>query len=976
MIQPGNEEAPVTATDRMMVLLLVTLTIACGGPEKGGGTDLSRTDAESMDLTGQEAQSLWGAGAGGPDFSISDAPGDSSKMGTDLGPEVGTDLPATDSIEEPVEPLPPFEPTGFVSTDGKYFRDEQGALLIMHGTNVSNGSKSAPFFPDWLEPEHFEMLASRGINVIRFLVIWEAIEPEKGIFDQEYLDMVEERVAWATSQGIYVLVDMHQDIWGPKFGGDGAPLWATLDHDEPFAPPPGDWFLKYGEPAVKQSFDSFYANEEGIRDHFILAWQEVAKRFADNPMVIGYDLINEPFMGSWETLKIPQFEAEVLTPFYAEVAAAIREHDSHHIIFVEPTASKGLGINGGIGSIGDDLVAYAAHYYHPTMDMMHAYWDEKESVAFVFDQIRDEAWAMGGPAFLGEFGFYQGDEGDTLYAEHQTEVMEERGVSYTIWSFDRCGGGFCLLDQHGDPLWALEYITVTYAQRIAGQLVSSHYDQGSRTLDFSYLPSPEVAGHTEIFVPALNHPLGVRADCRLADGATCEAIYVEDESLVRVKIPDGEEGIVSVTVSPATPYPAPIPGLSVHVSLNNVTAQEQELQLEEDLGVEVLRTDFRWSKIEPVEGQFDFAQFDGLVANASDHGLEMLVLLDYSQDWGETEPGNQSTLDVNKWATFAGQTSLHYLDSAVWFEVWNEPNLDKFWSPTSDPVHYGSLLKAAATAIRSSHPTAKVVFGGLSSSDVMMSGTWPFLEAALHAHPDLGNYFDVLAIHPYTLAQSLSPEEPNPAGTYEQTIDETRTVLGHYGLARKPIVFTEMGWPACPCPPLKPPAFIPNVTYDQQAAYLVRSFLLAWTRDVRMYLWYDFYDGSGNNSIFSEDYFGLMTYDADPDDGLPPEKKPAYLAYQALIPMLDGRFFGADLSPDAKCRLLQFDGDAGLLLAGWQAMGAQPCAFEVPLNQGETATLRDGFGAHLESVDGPATLQFQAEGMPAFAIVGQTSAGD
>jgi endoglycosylceramidase len=472
-----------------------------------------------------------------PDLSDADdlAPELLSETMEELAPEVETDV---------VEPLPPYVPNGFVGTDGRHFRDEVGRVLLLHGVNVSNVSKSAPFFPQWLTEDHVQMLADRGLNVVRFLIIWEAIEPEKGVFDQAYLDMVEEKVAWFTSRGIYVLVDMHQDLWGPKFTGDGAPLWATLDHGLPFDPPPGHWFMKYGEPAVKQAFQSFWDNEEGIRDHFVMAWQEVAKRFADNPMVIGYDLINEPYIGNWEVTQIPQFEAEVLTPFYALVAAGIRELDGNHIIFVEPTASKGLGIKGGIGPIGDDKVAYAAHYYHPTMDMLSSYSDKKENMLKVFTQIRDEGWAMGGPTFLGEFGFFLGFGGYELYAQHQFEVMEELGMSWTAWSFDRGTCFLCLLDPDGNPNWALEAITQARPRRIAGRLVSWHWDAASLTMTLAFDPEGFGGGETVIATPALLFPDGPTVSCTRPDGTECEAQL--DPALHRV--------VVSTTPEDAGPH--------------------------------------------------------------------------------------------------------------------------------------------------------------------------------------------------------------------------------------------------------------------------------------------------------------------------------------------------------------------------------------------------------------------------------------
>jgi endoglycosylceramidase len=935
------------------VALLITCCSTSGGKEDAPpiqevlgdiGGDMSRPsdilatqDVASADIPESLLDSL-ADGPWQPDTQL-----DSGEDSLDLTGDGG------DVIPEVMEPLPPYEPTEFVGTDGRNFRDAEGRVLILHGVNVSNVSKGAPFFPQWLTEEHVQMLADRGLNVVRLLVIWEAIEPAKGEFDQVYLDMIESRVEWFTSRGIYVLVDMHQDLFGPKFGGDGAPLWATLDHGIPFDPPPGDWFLKYGEAAVKQSFQSFWDNEEGIRDHFILAWQEVAKRFADNPMVVGYDIINEPYIGNWEVMQIPQFEAEVLTPFYAIVAQGIREVDENHIIFVEPTASKGLGIKGGIGPIGDDKVAYAAHYYHPTMDMLQFYSDSKENMAELFNQIREEAYAVGGPPFLGEFGFYAGFEGGELYAEHQTEVMEELNFSHSIWSFDRCNNGFCVVGSNMEPLWPLEYVTQTFPQRIAGQLLDWHYERPSRTLEMTFDPKGVESQETVIFVPARNYPIGAVAHCLTTGGTVCAADYQKAASRVVVTLEAGSEGPHKVIVNPATNYAAPQPGLSTHTSLSNVAAQEQELALEETLGTTIIRTDFRWSKIEPVEGEFDFAAYDGLVDNALSHGQEVVALLDYSQGWAEVEPDNTSTLDVTKFAAFAGATAAHFADRIERYEIWNEPNLQRFWKPDPNPAAYANLLVAASKAVRANDPSATVVFGGLASAEFMGTGSWPFLFDALHARADLGHYFDEMAIHPYTIAQALSPEQPNPVGTYEDMLVEARTVLAQFGLEAKPIVLTEMGWPACPCPPLEAPPLIPNVTWTQQAEYLVRAYLWSWSQGIHAFLWYDFYDGPGNAEIFSESYFGLVTYDANPSDEVLPELKPAYYAYQTLISLIANRTFGTATPQSEPCAHFTFPGpnDTLHVLWQWDELAIQ-CDVDESLSQGTVLNL---FGEPLESIE-------------------------
>jgi hypothetical protein len=170
----------------------------------------------------------------------------------------------------PSQPLP-LTP---LHTDRSYLRDDHGRYAFFHGVNVSGSTKVAGFkdvggkqvatflakpFP--LSKAHEEMakLRALGFDSIRLLLAWEAIQPDgPGSFDTEYLAYIREIVRIAGEHGLYVLLDMHQDMFSrhlrvqynhhPEFGapgslensllslvqpfddvvqGDGAPRWAV-----------------------------------------------------------------------------------------------------------------------------------------------------------------------------------------------------------------------------------------------------------------------------------------------------------------------------------------------------------------------------------------------------------------------------------------------------------------------------------------------------------------------------------------------------------------------------------------------------------------------------------------------------------------------------------------------------------------------------------------------------------------------------
>src|SRR5262249_11313280 len=154
-----------------------------------------------------------------------------------------------------------------------------------------------------------------GMGAIRFLTTWSAIEPQPGVYDEAYLDQVAERLRWAQEQNLAVVLDMHEDIYGEGFGFDGAPKWTCDDAMYAAFVPKDPWFLNATDPNVIACVDGFFTRDD-LRQHFTAAWKHVAERFANEPAVVGFDVLNEP---NWGSYPIFTFERDRLGPFYAQV---------------------------------------------------------------------------------------------------------------------------------------------------------------------------------------------------------------------------------------------------------------------------------------------------------------------------------------------------------------------------------------------------------------------------------------------------------------------------------------------------------------------------------------------------------------------------------------------------------------------------------------------------------------------------------
>ncbi len=202
-----------------------------------------------------------------------------------------------------------------ITTRGQTFLDESGRSRMFRGVNVVDKHESTPVRTCFLQskdeskpsglPESFYSdCVKAGFNLIRLGFNWSNIEPEPGQYNESYIDSLQLIMDRCAAHGIYVFLDLHQDLYGdlPKRGGDGAPLWAAkMDGLTPkkcrFVWAEGYFWDK----AVHRAFDNFWENAKvqgkGLQEYYAAMLQHLARRFAGHPALFGFDYLNEPFMG-------------------------------------------------------------------------------------------------------------------------------------------------------------------------------------------------------------------------------------------------------------------------------------------------------------------------------------------------------------------------------------------------------------------------------------------------------------------------------------------------------------------------------------------------------------------------------------------------------------------------------------------------------------------------------------------------------
>jgi len=475
---------------------------------------------------------------------------------------------------------------GFISIYGQRFVDASGRELIFHGINLVNKNPEE----NYLGPEDREAIKkikSWGFNCIRLGIIWDGLEPEPGKYDENYLRGIDDRVRWAAENDLYVLLDMHQDLYSVLYS-DGAPEWATLSEDKPHVT--GEiWSESYFiSPAVQTAFDNFWKNAAasdgtGIQDHFINAWRHIANRYADQTIIIGYDLMNEPFMGSeavnimpslfkayaellvsegqvpppaeeeliqmwssgeerikvYDKLSDPEkfssvfdsvyplhapFEKNVLMPFYQKCRDAIREVDPNHILFIE----HGIFANSGVLSDIQPLLTTTGEKDPLVAYAPHGYdlvTDTRYQEASSFDRVAFIFNRIDQTGQRLEMPVLVGEWG-AFYASEEPAVTEQ--ASFIMDQYERrlFSHTYWSYFERLDQMPYFKALQKPYPMAISGILQSWDYDQESGTLEVRWEESEQFSPGTLVYVPAV--PGDIKNSLELDPGSDYEVEGLED----------------------------------------------------------------------------------------------------------------------------------------------------------------------------------------------------------------------------------------------------------------------------------------------------------------------------------------------------------------------------------------------------------------------------------------------------------------
>lgn len=126
----------------------------------------------------------------------------------------------------------------------------------------------------WKESD-FDTCASLGINCIRLPIWYRNFVDENNNWYSNAFDRVDWFVEQAGKRGIYVIIDMH-GAYGSQNGSDHS----GVD----------------GGNNKKGASEFFFgSNAASNQEKYYQMWEKIAEHYNSNPVVAGYDLLNEPY---------------------------------------------------------------------------------------------------------------------------------------------------------------------------------------------------------------------------------------------------------------------------------------------------------------------------------------------------------------------------------------------------------------------------------------------------------------------------------------------------------------------------------------------------------------------------------------------------------------------------------------------------------------------------------------------------------
>lgn len=340
----------------------------------------------------------------------------------------------------------PQEARSFYRVSGQEILSPTGDPVVLKGIHFNNGvfqspqSADDPVLSADHTPDSYRELAELGLDHVRFALNYHLFESDtaSGVWKEDGFALIDRNLEWARAAGIKLILQMKWPQGGCQMISDD--------------PANGGKALWQGGP------------ERENQARLVALWTEIARRYANEPDIIGYNLMNEPVVPWLGTAEASTAQAQNLME---RIAAGIRSVDPNHILFVEQVT--GFFLPDGQGPellptdgwylIDDDNTVYEFHFYEPyPFTHQGADWlpqfpegvpypaclGGEETLEEQFLPYTAFGRQAGVPLYVGEWGLHYKSlsRGGGDYIRDMAALLEKHGMGSCYYAY--CDDSFAL----------------------------------------------------------------------------------------------------------------------------------------------------------------------------------------------------------------------------------------------------------------------------------------------------------------------------------------------------------------------------------------------------------------------------------------------------------------------------------------------------------------------------------------------------
>ncbi len=363
---------------------------------------------------------------------------------------------------------------------------ESAAFIHVHKSSILN-TKGEPFLfkgiafgnEVWNNPpeapdkhhteEDYKRIHDLGFNSVRFYLNYRIFEEDSAPYKykESGFEWIAKNVEWAKKNDIYLILNMHVPQGGFQSNAETDKLW----------------------------------KDEMLQKRFFALWKQIARRFADEPTIAGYSILNEPGVHGG---------IDKWASFAQETVRTIREVDKNHIIIVERMQCNIISpgnvdwngdVNGNMNFVlmDDPNIMYEFHFYEPfplthqgadwlpeLQNVKFTYpgkfkdWDGKKKMADkAFIEQRIEQFVAFGrkhgvPLYLGEFGAIAGSfeskRNGAGWVSDVIDICMDKGINFNYHTYHETNFGLYRNEAYKLPSNRNEALAKVFAEKLKGKL--------------------------------------------------------------------------------------------------------------------------------------------------------------------------------------------------------------------------------------------------------------------------------------------------------------------------------------------------------------------------------------------------------------------------------------------------------------------------------------------------------------------------